>query len=535
MTWLEYHEQKNWNLAKRAIIERCHWDLTAFALYFFAGKAVKSSFAINHIEYFKVESERILSGKRNTNRLFMWPRGGAKSTIITKIGSIHDICYNLENYILLASDTDNQSKQKCRSIRNEIKNNFKLKRVYGLAPGDPWNQKQFKTNNGVLFQATSVDSENRGFIEDDNRPSRFIGDDIESTKSSTSPTIRQSTKDFYNEVVSYIGSTESNIDICGTKTHQEGLLSDLERRPDFQVYKYRGLMEYPTNEELWNEWKEIYTNLDNANHEEDAKQFYLSNIEAMNEGGKVLWPQNFKPKYPDKLYELMATRIEVGEGSFNKEIQNEPLDPERQIFDMDRADYFELVNIGGHIAIERKPGGIVYQTGVDELTIYCVVDPAGAPKAKKSRTDFTCILILGRDDNGRFYVLDTWLKRAKANEWLTAMFEMCSPERWNVHSLRIKETGTMGLAYEAFRREKTDRETRGQWCDISASLVTESGDKVERIGKLEPFVSNNWISFNQKLQHEAMNQMKQFPNGDHDDFPDCLEEGVRAMRGSRLG
>lgn len=506
-----------------------------FASYFFVDKAAKSEFAINHLEYFKVESERILHEKRNMNRLFMWPRGGAKSTIITKIGSLHDICYNLESYILLASDTALQSRQKCRSIRNEITNNAKLRKVYGIAPGDPWNQMQFKTNNGVLFQATSVDSENRGFIEDDNRPSRFIGDDIESTKSSTSPTIRQATKDFFGDVVSYIGSTEVNIDICGTKTHPEGLLSDLEKRPDFKVYKYRGLIDYPTNEALWNDWKTIYTNLDNPKHEEEAKQFYFNNRSAMDEGGRVLWPQNVKPKYPSKLYELMATRIEVGEGSFNKEIQNEPLDPERQIFNMDQADYFDIVDSGGRLIINRQSGHLLHQIHPSNLTRYAIVDPAGAPKAARARTDFTCILILGKDDNGRFYVLDAWLKRAKANEWLTAMFELCSPERWNVHSLRIKETGTMGLAYEAFRREKVDRQTRGLWCDIAPGFIHETTDKIDRISMLEPFISNNWISFNRKLSHEAINQMKQFPNGDHDDFPDCLEEGVKALRGGRLG
>ena len=52
----------------------------------------------------------------------------------------------------------------------------------------------------------------------------------------------------------------------------------------------------------------------------------------------------------------------------------------------------------------------------------------------------------------------------------------------------------------------------------------ENRDKKEkRIFTLEPKVSNNWILVNKRLSVEFMDQMEQFPNGDHDDGPDALE------------
>jgi hypothetical protein len=40
---------------------------------------------------------------------------------------------------------------------------------------------------------------------------------------------------------------------------------------------------------------------------------------------------------------------------------------------------------------------------------------------------------------------------------------------------------------------------------------------------MEPKVEHGWCVFNRNLSQEFFDQMYEFPKGDHDDGPDCLE------------
>ena len=64
--------------------------------------------------------------------------------------------------------------------------------------------------------------------------------------------------------------------------------------------------------------------------------------------------------------------------------------------------------------------------------------------------------------------------------------------------------------------------------------IDETGNKIARIMDMQAYVENHWLIFNKALPYEAVNQLRQFGTGAHDDYPDALEEGVRRMKSGPL-
>lgn len=75
--------------------------------------------------------EEFVFGVRGRKRVRAGPRGCAKSTFKAFFEILHDICYVSERYILIASNTEEQSKAKLKDIRNELLENELLHDVFG--------------------------------------------------------------------------------------------------------------------------------------------------------------------------------------------------------------------------------------------------------------------------------------------------------------------------------------------------------------------------------------------------------------------
>ena len=112
---------------KAAVIARAANDLEFFATYFFPHYC---EFAWNpfHKEYFN----DFVYGQRKIRRAYAAPRGAAKSTMVTLIKTLHDVCYGLENFILILSSTTPLANKKLKDIRNEILTNDLLRECFNL-------------------------------------------------------------------------------------------------------------------------------------------------------------------------------------------------------------------------------------------------------------------------------------------------------------------------------------------------------------------------------------------------------------------
>ena len=101
---------------KRVVIyHRCATDLPLFFSTFFPHYC---DLPFNRIHWDLFDSFSF--GRRNEKENIIAPRGYSKSTVYALLKVIHAIAYSTERYIIIASNTDQQSIQKIKDVRSEL-------------------------------------------------------------------------------------------------------------------------------------------------------------------------------------------------------------------------------------------------------------------------------------------------------------------------------------------------------------------------------------------------------------------------------
>jgi len=459
-------------------------------------------------------------GERGIRRVDAAPRGYAKSTIKALIKPIHDVCYKLERFIVIASNTDSQSIQKLKDISTEFFENVHLVKIYGsFFKNKVVGSTDFIVCNGnhkVRFIAVGSKKEIRGARFGSARPSKIIIDDFEHSTEVENEEIRDKYENTFKDVFSKIGNKKTNIEVIGTILHKKSLLAKILKNPKYTAHKYKAIESWAIRKDLWNKWEDIYTDLDRFDDDKKRKKvaedFYLKNKKEMLKGVKVLWEEH------ENYYELMEEIIETGYRSFMKEKQNSPMSDEEKIFYPENMKYFVEEDNG--IRILHNKILVPWR----ELTPYGSIDPStGQTKAKKGKKgDFTCILSGYKDFKGRLFVFQDFTKRVPPTVFIKQIFDFHEEydfEKFVVEYNLYRNLLTENLKAERNRREKIQKKIiRLPFYDI-----TQDENKEKRIYTLEPKVTHGWILFNKTLSNEFYDQLFEFPKADHDDCPDALE------------
>lgn len=486
-------------------------DLEFFASSFFPHYC---EFAWNpfHTDYFN----SFVFGERKIRRCNAAPRGAAKSTMVTLIKAIHDVCYGLEKFILILSSTTPLANKKLKDIRNEILTNDNLCHFYGLRfPKKKAGESEFLIigNNGrTYFAAVGRGSELRGIRYNQSRPSKIILDDVEHSEEVYNEKSRRKTEDWFNEDVQKCGDTRTSIEFVGTVLHKDSLIAKVMSNPAYKSKKYKAILSWSNNEALWEKWRKIYRNIDNANRAVDALAFFEQNKDKMLDGTSVMWPEK------ESYYDHMIDMEEVGRRSFFKEKQNDPLGSEEPVFE--RIHWYREVNEGFQI----EDSGQIIPWSELELNCISAMDPStGKVKSTKGQLgDFTVILVGYKDRKGRVFVHHDFTKRVSPTRYIASIFELHSSfgfERIAVETNLYRNLLLPNIVEEKKRREaELKRPIRLAFYDVE-----QTENKRERITRLEPKCNNGWILFNRALSRECMSQIEDFPHADHDDAPDCLE------------
>ncbi len=503
------------NEAKRFLWLRCATDLELFALTYFSHYC---EFVFNDLH-----RDLFLSSKfaeRSVRRARAAPRGYAKSTVTVLIKPIHDVCYKLEKFIVIFSNTTDQSNQKLKDIRTEILTNHRLIDDYGIhfltkSPGES----QYIIhcdNHSCLFQSYGSGTEVRGIRYGPDRPSKIIVDDGEHSEEVLNEAIRRKYEDWYFQVVSNIGNQFTNIETIGTILHPESLLANLIKNPAYNGKIYKAVISFSTRQDLWEQWTCILNNVDNENRHIEAQEFYDINSVAMLDGVKVLWAQ--KESY---LY-LMKELVEKGRRAFFKEKQNEPIGGDEALFDQfhwyrETSEGFVIESNG--VLIPWKD--LKYPDG-RWLNSFGVLDPsAGQNKSKVGKLgDYACILA-GIKHRERLFVHEDMLKRISPTKQIESIFEFDNKydfTKFGVETNLFRNLMMPNIETERKRLEKKlGKEIRVPFYDIE-----NTDKKEERITTLEPKVTHGFILFNRALSQTCMRQHEAYPHVDHDDAPDAL-------------
>lgn len=420
----------------------------------------------------------------------------------------------------MASNTDDQSKQKLKDLSTEFFTNDRLISVYGrFFEGKTIGSTDFVVANGshkVRFLAVGSKKEIRGIRFGAARPSKVILDDFEHSTEVENEEIRDKYESTFKDVLSKIGNKKTNIEVIGTILHKKSLLSKILKNPKYKAKTYKAVESWAENKALWQKWQDVYTDIDGFDSSEErletARKYYEKNKEEMLKGTKVLWESH------ENYYELMEEIIETGYRSFMKEKQNCPISDEEKIFYPETFKYF----------VEEEKGLRICHNNVfipwEELTPYGAMDPStGQTKSRKGKKgDFTCILTGYEDRKGRLLVYEDFTKRVPPTVFIKKLFdnhEIFDYEKFVVEYNLYRNLLTENLIAERKRREKKEKRIiRPPFYDL-----TQDENKEKRIYTLEPKITHGRILFNKTLSNEFFDQHFEFPKADHDDCPDTLE------------
>jgi predicted phage terminase large subunit-like protein len=493
------------------IIHRCATDLELFSQLFFPHYC-KKPFNTYHRSLFKT----IKWGERNVRRVRASPRGSAKSTFTTLIKPIHDVCYGLEQFTVIISATGSLANKKLKNIRSEILFNSRLRTVYGVHfPSGKAGESEFLAASKFAqcyFVATGKGSAVRGISIGENRPTKFICDDVEIPEEVLNEAVRSKTADWFFEDVSKAGTAGiTNIEFVGTVLHRDSLLKKILANPGYDsLPPFKAIISWSEREDLWEKWRAIYRNIDNADRIRDALEFYEKNKAEMLKGTEVMWPEN------EDYLAHMIDMEEVGRRAFMKEKQNDPQGSNETIFQ--KFHWYTETEEG--IKIESTGATILWKN----LTPIASLDPAtGQEKAKQGKLpDFSVMPIGYKDLNGRLFVHYDYTKRVSPSTYIAAIFDMWDRygfERMAVETNLFRNLLLPNIIDERKRREKKS----GKQIEITFYDVENTENKHERIYRLEPKVNHGYILFNRALSREFMQMFEDFPFADHDDAPDAVE------------
>jgi len=514
-------------VAQWLAFQRGYWDRQFFAEYFFHHHC-KAAFSSMHLEFCAQEEPEV----RGRREAIAAPRGNAKTTFKLLIKAVHAIVYGYESFILVMGHSAPEAEEKVRSILDELENNKRLTQVFGhLAPvrgqaggTSRWGNKKFVTQNGCMVMAKSRGQQIRGLKHGANRPSLIICDDVESPDGVLSPEQRLKTRDWFYKDVLKCGQVDgsTNITVIGTCLHQESLLSELLRSSGFQSNRYQSIISYSTRQDLWEAWKQIYTDLSNPERHREAQVFYQANQEAMLESTQVLWPEGEPYEY------LMRLKVDEGVASFQSEKQNDPFDPERQLFDMSRIKKFRVIDHDGlWNAFQWLDGSekMVYRSDIVNLVAFH--DPALGKKAGQvSEPDFAAIVVVAKDKDGYLYCLEAYIEKDAPSRQIQRAFQLF--DKWQFHKLALEENHFQALLkhlYSDVNNQRTDSHIR-------VKGVHQQENKYKRISTLEPEITNGYLLFAENVNPRLLEQLTLFPTS-YDDGPDALQGAVEQLKSRR--
>ncbi len=506
-----YDEEPDEENQRELVVARCEKDFELYCMVYFPHYC-NDPFNEFHKDYFT----RVRVRSRGYREALAAPRGSAKSTFVSLIKCIHDVCYGLEKFIVIISNTAPLAERKLKDIRDEIIQNRPLADDFALrfARKTPA-ETQFMVmsgNDSTYFMAFGRGAQIRGVRVGPHRPSKVVCDDVEHSDEIHSETVRNKTYDWHSEDVAKVGDNKTSIEFVGTILHRDSLLNKLIRNPAYKSKTYKSIIEWSKRDDLWRKWEELYIDLNNPERMEAAQAFFEANKAAMLEGTRVMWPEREPYDY------LMREKIEIGKRAFFKEKQNEPLGSADKVFE--KIHWYNEVSGGLHIE-----GTQIIVPWAELLeTAYGAMDPStGQTKPKKGKLgDFTCILSGYHDRMNRVFIHHDSTEREQPSEYIKKIFEQ--HERFNYRRFGAESNLYRNILSANILEEKKKREKAlGKTIKIEFYDIEQTENKHERIFRIEPKVTNGWILFNRKLSHQFKSQLEDFPHAEHDDAPDCLE------------
>lgn len=495
--------------ASKARRERAVVDYQFFCRTYFPHYVPTEHFSIFQQFIFE-RFPAVIDGPADGREVHEAPRGEAKSTYETQLGSLWCICR--ANYlaelvphaskkarkwmIVITMNTLEQAAEMLEAIKAELDSNPRLQADFPKAVGQGriWQATTVITANGIKIRTGGTGKKLRGMKNGPHRPDLVFLDDLENDENVRDKEQRDKVEAFVLKAVVGLAGPSGGMDIFwpGTSLHYDAAINRVSRKPGWRRKVFKSIMQWPDRMDLWEQWEGIYTSASASDEdgaqeaaEADALAFYQANKAAMDAGAVVSWPQ-VRP-----LYRLMCMRA-TDHDAFNQEQQNEAGNDDTAPFKalqfwVDRRNdwlFFGAIDPSlGRQNKKRDPSAILVG-GLNRATM--VLDVVEADVARR--------------------VPDLIISRAIE---LQAQYQCLA---WSVEA----------IAFQEFLYTELIKRAALAGIAFPAQPGPTGRDKDLAILSLQPHVANGLLRLH-RSQGVLIEQLKFYPEADHDDGPDALE------------
>lgn len=437
---------------------------------------------------------------RGTKLNVLGPRGGAKSTVASLAYVLRTAVEAQEPYIWIVSDTKHQACAHLENIKAELLDNPRLAADYpdAVGKGPVWRAGGIVLRNGTAIEAFGTGVRVRGRRRRANRPTLIVCDDLQNDGHILSALQRERSRTWFHGTLLKAGTARTNIVNLATALHREALAMELCETPGWDARVFKAVEQWPDNTSLWQQWEAIYTDLENHGYRRAARAFYERRREEMDAGAVLLWPEE------EDLYTLMCIRAESGRSAFEREKQNSPINPEYCEWP---ESYFDE-----SIWFDAWPRRLQVKT--------LALDPSKGADAR--RGDYSALVALGVDRHGILYIEADLARRGTPQIVADGVefYRRFGPDAFGVEANQFQEL--LGAEFEAeFRRQRV--------LGPRPWMLDNHVNKLVRIRRLGPYLSGRRLRFKSDSPGTRLlvEQLKEFPVGDHDDGPDAAEMAIR--------
>ncbi|API76568.1 hypothetical protein AC251_18150 (plasmid) [Ralstonia pseudosolanacearum] len=480
--------------ASKARRERAWNDYEFFCRTYFPHYVPTPYFSLFQQFIFKRLPE-VIDGPADGREVHQAPRGEAKSTYETQLGSLWCIVTGRKHMIGIIMNTEEQAAEMLESIKAELDSNPRLAMDFPEAcgRGRVWQATTIVTANNRKVRIGGTGKKIRGMKHGPHRPDLIFLDDLENDDNVRDKAQRDKVESFVLKAVLGLAGPGGGMDVFwpGTSLHYDAAINRVSRKPGWRRRVFKSIMQWPDRMALWDKWEGIYTSGgddDGAKEaaEAEALAFYQANKAEMDAGAVVSWPE-VRP-----LYRLMCMRA-TDHDAFNQEQQNEAGNDETAPF---------------------KTLQFWVDTRNDWL-FFGSIDPSLGKKNKKR--DPSAILVGGL--NRRTMVLDVVeadIERRVPDLIISRAIDFQAEYHclaWGVETVQFQEF----LYTELLKRAAV------QGIAFPGIPMNEDVEKELRIIALQPHVKNGKIRTH-RSQTVMNEQLKFWPEADHDDGPDALEK-----------
>lgn len=437
----------------------------------------------------------VIDGPTDGREVHEAPRGEAKSTYETQLGSLWCIVTGRKHMIGILMNTEEQSAEMLESIKAELDTNPRLAMDFAEAcrRGRVWQATTAITANNIKIRIGGTGKKIRGMKHGPYRPDLIFLDDLENDENVRDKSQRDKVEKYVLSAVLGLAGPGGGMDVfwVGTSLHYDAAINRVSRKPGWRRRIFKSIMQWPDRMDLWDKWEGIYTagaDDDDAKEaaEAEALAFYQANQYAMDAGAVVSWPE-VRP-----LYRLMCMRA-TDHDAFNQEQQNEAGNDETAPFKtlqfwVDRRNdwlFFGSIDPSLGKQNKRRDPSAILVGGLNRATM--VLDVVEADICRRVPD-----LIIARaiDLQVEYQCLAWGVETVQFQEFM--------------YTELLKRAALMGVAFPGIP-------------------MPENVEKDLRIISMQPHVANGKIRTH-RSQSVMNEQFKFWPEADHDDGPDALEK-----------